>query len=119
MTALALLLLVLASGSGGEGEGSCSTAHTLRDLGQQPARDSHGRIARSRQVVAEFRAANPCPLTGKTTGACHGWDISHGCPLFCGAPCADEVANLAWLPHAAHVEFHKNLQRCSSAVGSP
>lgn len=49
----------------------------------------------------EFRKANPCPSTGKTTGACPGWRIDHMVSLRCGGP--DTPENLWWLT----VEEHK------------
>ena len=116
---LALLLVTSpasAAGAGGEAKG-IDVRHTAVDVSCTIDRDSHHRIARSRSAVAEFRVANACPATGKTSGACPGFDISHGWPLFCCGP--DVPGNMSWLPHSAHVEFHRDLQRCSSAVPSP
>lgn len=57
---------------------------------------------RSPAVRAEFRKANPCPATGKKTGACPGWQIDHREALVCGG--RDELTNLQWLPVAEHKE---------------
>jgi hypothetical protein len=57
---------------------------------------------RSPAIKAEFRKANPCPATGRKTGACPGWEVDHRQALVCGG--ADTVDNLQWLPVAEHRE---------------
>jgi hypothetical protein len=42
----------------------------------------------------EFRRENPCPATGKTTGACPGYVIDHIVPLKRGG--ADNPENMQW-----------------------
>lgn len=59
-----------------------------------PARDSHGRIARSSSVRREFQREHPCPSTGKKTGSCHGWIVDHVVALECCG--ADSVKNMQW-----------------------
>lgn len=59
-----------------------------------------GVCARDRNVPAAFQRENPCPSTGKTTGACPGWERDHIVPLCRGG--ADTVANLQWLSTAQH-----------------
>src|SRR5688572_8818869 len=59
-----------------------------------------GGPSRSPAVRAEFRAQNPCPSTGKTRGACLGWEIDHRTPLCIGGK--DSVENLQWLTVEAH-----------------
>jgi hypothetical protein len=59
-------------------------------------------LPRSNALRAEFRKANPCPATGKKTGACPGWNIDHREALVCGG--RDELGNLQWLPVAEHKE---------------
>jgi hypothetical protein len=54
---------------------------------------------------AEFLRLNPCPATGKSRGACPGWQIDHREALICGG--RDELANLQWLT----VEDHKAKTR--------
>ena len=49
---------------------------------------------RSRAVAREFQPQQPCPSTGKTTGACLGWRKDHMWPIACGG--ADAVSNLQW-----------------------
>lgn len=60
---------------------------------------------RSSSVRAEFRKANPCPATGKKTGACPGWQIDHMHALCAGG--VDEPGNLNWIK----VEDHKRKTR--------
>lgn len=50
--------------------------------------------ARSSSVVRDFRKDNPCPSTGKTTGACPGWVVDHMIPLCAGGP--DVPDNMMW-----------------------
>ena len=57
---------------------------------------------RSPAIKSEFRKLNPCPTTGKKTGACPGWQVDHREALVCGG--RDELANLQWLPIAEHRE---------------
>jgi hypothetical protein len=49
---------------------------------------------RSSTTRHEFQRANPCPSTGKTTGACPGYVKDHVIPLCKGGP--DKPANLQW-----------------------
>lgn len=61
-----------------------------------PKRDANGNIVRSLAVKNDFRSIHPCPQTGKTTGACVGWQVDHVIPLACGG--CDSVHNMQWLP---------------------
>jgi len=61
-------------------------------------RDADGKIARSRAVIAFFRARHPCPSTHLTSGPCRDWAIDHVIPLECGG--CDSVNNMQWLPNA-------------------
>ncbi|MDR7271207.1 hypothetical protein J2X20_003875 [Pelomonas saccharophila] len=45
----------------------------------------------SSPAVAEFRQVNPCPATGKLTGACPGYVVAHAAPS-----CADDPSELQW-----------------------
>ena len=56
----------------------------------------HSSLKNVRRASAKksFRASNPCPATGKTTGSCKGYVIDHTTPLACGG--ADVAANLQW-----------------------
>lgn len=44
---------------------------------------------------AEFMRQQPCPATGKTHGACPGWQVDHRDPLKCGG--IDHPVNMQWL----------------------
>jgi hypothetical protein len=62
---------------------------------------------RSPAVKAEFRRLHPCPSTGKTRGACPGWEVEHSVPLCLGGPAVDTYSNLRWM----RVEDHKRKTR--------
>lgn len=78
-------------------------------------RTKTGNIFRSREAVNAFRAAHPCPATGKTRGACKGYVVDHLVPLACSDDIAraegrqtaeiqhelDAPANMQWQDHAA------------------
>lgn len=59
-------------------------------------RDVKGQIIRRADVLAAFKRIHPCPSTGKTTGACPGWQMNHVIPLACSG--IDAVSNLSWQP---------------------
>ena len=56
-----------------------------------------------------FYAANPCPVTGKTSGPCPGYHVDHIVPLACGG--SDSPSNMQWLP--AYQNLSKGSQGCS------
>lgn len=62
-------------------------------------RDTHGRIARSPAAKNAFKRANPCPSTGKATGACPGYVVDHVIALCVGG--TDAPQNMAWQTTAA------------------
>lgn len=66
---------------------------------------AEARIARSSSVVAQFKRANPCPVTGKTSGACGGYVVDHKWPLCALGP--DEVWNMAWQTRAESLKKDK------------
>jgi hypothetical protein len=49
----------------------------------------------SRIAEAQFRLANPCPVTGQSQGACTGYVIDRVIPLACGGP--EDPDNMRWL----------------------
>lgn len=49
---------------------------------------------RSRSVRQAFQHQQPCPATGKTSGACPGYVVDHIVPLACGG--ADAPDNMQW-----------------------
>ena len=58
-------------------------------------------IQRLATAVRAFRDENPCPSTGKTHGACPGWQVDHPDPLCRGGK--DHKDNMQWIT----VEDHK------------
>lgn len=73
-------------------------------------------IKRSAAAKREFRAANPCPATDKTTGPCTGYVIDHVMPLCAGG--ADRPENMQWQTVAVakekdllEVAFCRDLKR--------
>lgn len=59
-----------------------------------PGLHAFAEAQRSAAAVAAFRREHPCPATGKTTGACHGYVVDHLMPLCWGG--ADEPDNMSW-----------------------
>lgn len=59
-----------------------------------PTRDARGRIKRSGAAKDAFKRQQPCPSTGRGSGACPGFVIDHIKPLECGG--ADSPANMQW-----------------------
>jgi len=57
-------------------------------------RDKHGKIKRSSSAKSSFKKDHPCPSTGKSKGACHGYVIDHKTPLKKGG--ADSPSNMQW-----------------------
>ncbi len=49
----------------------------------------------SRIAEAQFRVANPCPVTGQAQGPCTGYVIDRVIPLACGG--ADHPDNMRWI----------------------
>lgn len=51
------------------------------------APEAEGRMPfkRNAAAVRAFRKTNPCPATGKTTGACKGWVVDHVVALGCSS----------------------------------
>lgn len=66
---------------------------------------------RSRAVRAEFQREHPCPSTGKTRGACPGYQADHIRSLCSGG--TDSATNLQWLSEADHkAKTRKDVGLC-------
>lgn len=57
-------------------------------------RDANGRIRRNPAARRAFQRGNPCPATGRISGACPGYVVDHLVPLKRGG--ADEPGNMQW-----------------------
>ena len=68
--------------------------HSQTNANPGVQRDSHGHIKRSPAAKGHFKKANPCPSTGKSSGACPGYVIDHVVPLKRGGKDAPE--NMQW-----------------------
>jgi hypothetical protein len=55
-------------------------------------------VKRSAAVRRAFQRQQPCPSTGKLTGACPNWVVDHLYPLCAGG--ADSLENMLWSPTA-------------------
>jgi 5-methylcytosine-specific restriction endonuclease McrA len=73
---------------------------------------------RSRVLRAEFMRENPCPATGKTVGACPGWQIDHKVPLCLGGPEVDARKNLRWITVSDHKAKTRDDVKLCRAVRS-
>lgn len=80
------------------------------------AGDVLAKTERSRAVTAQFQKQNPCPATGKTTGACPGYVKDHITPLCAGG--ADAVENMQWqTDDEAKAKDKLEMQQCSRSKG--
>ncbi len=68
-------------------------------------RDKRGRIERSAKAKVDFKRSNPCPSTGRSSGACPGYVIDHVQPLKRGG--ADSPSNMQWQTKQAAREKDK------------
>lgn len=69
-------------------------------------------IPRSQAEVRAFRAANPCPSTGRTRGPCAGYAVDHADPICAGGP--DRRENLQWLTIEEHrMKTRSDLRMCA------
>lgn len=68
-------------------------------------RDSSGKIKRDPQARRSFQKNNPCPSTGKSSGACPGYVVDHVKPLKRGG--ADYPWNMQWQTKEAAREKDK------------
>jgi 5-methylcytosine-specific restriction endonuclease McrA len=78
IVALAVSPTIVAGGQSREGRRSepRDQAAAQRKSANPPAR-----AARSSAARRQFQQLHPCPVTGKTTGACPGYVVDHIVPL--------------------------------------
>lgn len=66
---------------------------------------------RDPEVRRAFMKLHPCPSTGKTKGACPGFQVDHVIALVCGG--RDSVDNLQWLSVEAHkAKTREDIKNC-------
>jgi hypothetical protein len=92
--------------------GSSTKIYSARSAGKRRSsysstvqRDSHGKIKRSEKARRAFMKTHPCPATGKTSGACHGYVVDHVKSLASGG--VDDPSNMQWQTVAAAKEKDK------------
>ena len=109
VTAAAVLSIPTTATAHGGGLAS-DGCHNQRATGTRHCHNSAKDIKRrtNNRAKRDFRAANPCPATGKTTGSCPGYHIDHINPRACGG--ADAVYNMQWL--TAHANLSKGSMGC-------
>jgi len=103
LIAITLLTVpALAKGSSGHSSSSRASGTSHRSSARSArssrcsscTRQANGRIKRSSTAKHDFQRSNPCPSTGKTSGACPGYVIDHVVPLKRGG--ADKSSNMQW-----------------------
>ena len=73
-----------------------------------------GALPRDEQQKQEFKKANPCPTTGKTSGPCPGYHVDHKKALMNGGK--DRPKNMQWLAEPVHREKTKaDLAKCKGS----
>lgn len=69
------------------------------------------RTERSAAEVLAFKRQNPCPATGKRSGACPGHQVDHANPLCAGG--ADHRDNMQWLTIEEHrMKTRSDVRMC-------
>ncbi len=72
---------------------------------------------RSASAKSEFKHSNPCPSTGRSSGACPGYQVDHRQPLAAGG--ADHKSNMQWLSVDDHkAKTRAEHQSCVYGCGS-
>lgn len=75
---------------------------------------ANAQAVRDRAQVRAFRAENPCPVTGRTRGACPGWHVDHVTPLCAGG--ADRPHNMQWITKEDHrFKTYVDVRECRKA----
>lgn len=74
-------------------------------------------LARDRSARRAFHRSNPCPSTGRTSGACPGYVVDHVVPLCAGG--ADEIGNMQWQERQAAAQKDGRERRECAATARP
>jgi hypothetical protein len=79
--------------------------------------DTEAKQERSQTAKSEFKRGNPCPSTGKSKGACPGYQVDHRKPLASGG--ADHKSNMQWLSNNQHrAKTKAERKACEYGCGS-
>ena len=89
-------LLLFCAAAGGATRAVAPHAH-VKAAPKRPAK--RPAIKRSAAAKSAFERTNPCPSTGRSSGACKGYIVDHVKPLACGG--ADAPNNMQWQTVAA------------------
>lgn len=90
----------------------------LAVAGMTPDVGPAARVARSPSAKAEFIRQSPCPATGKTYGACPGWQVDHVRALCDGGE--DHPRNMQWLTVEEHkIKTRSDAAACRRGVPAP
>jgi 5-methylcytosine-specific restriction endonuclease McrA len=89
-----LLAALVAFAPVGAGARSHRSSAERQTITRQHDRGHHHRIHRDRAQRRAFQRQNPCPSTGRTSGACPGYVVDHVKPLKRGG--ADRSWNMQW-----------------------
>jgi hypothetical protein len=73
---------------------SYTSSSSRHSSGSSVSAGTHRGTTRSRAARDSFQRANPCPSTGKRSGACPGYVVDHVKPLACGG--GDVPSNMEW-----------------------
>lgn len=75
---------------------------------------AEAQVNRDRAQERAFRAEHPCPATGRTRGACDGWEVDHIQSLCSGG--ADHPSNLQWIRKEDHrFKTYVDVRECRKA----
>lgn len=93
------------STSGSSSEPTHTSTSSRASTSSAAKRDANGRIKRSSSAKTAFKRSHPCPVTGKSSGACPGYVVDHTQALKHGG--ADNPSNMQWQTKAAAKEKDK------------
>jgi hypothetical protein len=113
MKRLALLVVLLSMLTAAQAS-SRHSSHSHRKTNRSKTNQAPGSRAipaiRSESARSAFRQESPCPSTGKTTGKCPGYVVTHLQPLECNG--SDAPYNMQWQTIAEAKSKHRTDANC-------